>query len=84
MPDYYISDVIEFPKPSTEKAEKGIYVYPHRYHIELRHTHHGWEQRHVWMWDDGTKEIEKWINSRDHSIPGGLKGYTKVQELTSQ
>lgn len=45
---HYTTDEIDF---HNRPADESVYRYPHRYRIELCQTAHGWEQRHIWLWD---------------------------------
>lgn len=59
-PGITVGEVRPFPGRPTDES---VYCYPHRYRIDVRKTHMGGEQRHVWFWDDGRIEIEEWIPS---------------------
>ena len=56
----FIGDVHPFANRPTDES---VYCYPHRYRIDMRKTHMGYEQRHVWLWDDGKVQYEDWIPS---------------------
>lgn len=60
-------------------TDESVYCYPHRYRIEVRETNHGWEQRHIWIWDSGNKEVDAWIRSINCSLPGMLEGFTEIE-----